>query len=130
MGIPPLTMSNRKPDRLEMIEQALKDQAPKLYRELARKGTLEAFKEDRDNLIMEAYEELIYRATDQKLGPKSNRQNPMERQQAFDMALLEGWKEILDNSLEFQNGETTELPMESWTEAEDGAQRQTPTSMP
>ncbi|PKN17213.1 MAG: hypothetical protein CVU71_16910 [Deltaproteobacteria bacterium HGW-Deltaproteobacteria-6] len=52
-----LTNDSEKPNRLAMIEQALKDKAPGMYEELQSSGQLQAFLEGHDEEMMASYEE-------------------------------------------------------------------------
>ena len=70
---PLLTMDYKKPDRLKMIEQALKDKAPKLYRDLKQSGRLEPFLAEREQEMMHSYEEAEHDLVEQVSGPQVRR---------------------------------------------------------
>lgn len=52
-----LTNESEKQTRIEMIRQALKDQAPVMYEELESSGQLQTFLEGHEKEMMAGYEE-------------------------------------------------------------------------
>jgi len=52
-----LISESEKQNRLAMIEQALKDKAPRMYEELESSGQLQRFLEGHDEEMMASYEE-------------------------------------------------------------------------
>ena len=53
-----LARPNRQRDRLQMIEQALRDKAPRMHRELLSSGQLQTFLTNHEAALMEVFEAL------------------------------------------------------------------------
>ena len=85
---PVLTLRQRDRERIAMIKQALKDQAPETYRHLKREKKLHAWADEYETAMMESY----YRAEGELrfrvIGPKGP-EDPMERIRQMDALLDE-----------------------------------------
>ena len=63
--MPPLmTMLIKQPERLKMLEIALKDKHPRIYENLKRDGDLQEYVADLEQAMMETYDEEASRAMD------------------------------------------------------------------
>lgn len=109
--MPALASPLKQPERLKMIEQALKDRAPKTYRELKVKGELRSFLKDRERDLMESYEQAESEIISRLSGPKGPK-NYQEKVKQLATEQNEAWHQSLETWLEFSD-ETTESPMES-----------------
>lgn len=109
--MPAMASPLKQPERLKMIEQALKDKAPKTYRQLKAAGELNQFMKERDSDLMQSYtlaeSEIITRLSGPK-GPK----DLQERVRQLNTEQNEAWHESLETWLEFSD-ETTESTPES-----------------
>ena len=111
---PLLTMPHKQAQRLQMIEQALKDLNPQMYRELKQAGRLKAFLESQEQQMMESYDQAVTELQFQVSGPKGPK-GYMETVQALEMGTRRIWEETLATFLEFGSPEDqiTESAMES-----------------
>jgi hypothetical protein len=101
-----LALDYKRPQRLEMIRDALQEKAPKLYRQLKRTKKLEEFVAERERAIMENYDE-----GETKLAEKlalADKTDPLKVIQEHNMADYLLWKDILETWLEFPEEETIE----------------------
>lgn len=89
--------------RLQMIEQALKDQAPRLYRELKKAGHLPQFLQERDDLMMDTYDQIYAELKTSVLQPSQKEYLP--RLQALTSAQNRAWEETMATWLEFSDEE-------------------------
>jgi len=116
---PLLTMDYKKPDRLKMIEQALKAKAPKFYRELKKASRLQTFLRKRESEMMESYQE-----QEREIVFGSHPTNDtLKDLQKLESNLRQLWEETLAVWLEFPEEETTALLQESSPLAEVGNRR-------
>ena len=104
--MPILAAPQKQPQRLKMIEQAMKDQAPKMYAQMKESGRLQAFLENYDDQMMESYEEATTEVTTNAIGPKGPK-DYMETVQQITMGNNRAWEETLATWLEFQDPPTT-----------------------
>lgn len=81
------------------IRQAMKDMAPKMFRELTESGKLEEVIQARADEVEEVYEELTSDALDSH--SRKNFHNSMEAMQALTMAYNNAWNEALQTGIEF-----------------------------
>ena len=113
MALPLLTLASRQKDRLSMIETALKDQAPKTYRDLKLRGKLQAFLENHEQAMVESYDQ---RAIAEREKVLSTRNPNLNRAPELDAALHRVWEETLALWLEF-NGQDENTTIGSSPEA-------------
>ncbi|GFE56411.1 hypothetical protein [Geobacter sp. AOG1] len=94
--------------RLQMIEQAMKDKAPKMFRELKAAGKLQSFLGDHEAAMMESF----YEAYAEARTPILSRTDPdqLKREQDLFAAQREAWDDAIATWTEFQD-ETTESIM-------------------
>ena len=104
---PLLTMDYKRKTRLEMIEIALKEQAPKLYLDLKEKKKLGPFLRDTEKEMMGAYDQVENEAIS-----KASKADGWESVQEAEMTLHQGWESILATYLEFQDPVTIESQRE------------------
>ncbi|OPY60153.1 MAG: hypothetical protein A4E57_04540 [Syntrophorhabdaceae bacterium PtaU1.Bin034] len=97
-----LAMPGKEKQRMKMIEQALKDQAPRKYRELKKSNKLQEFLEDYEQQMIESYNEAESELSSQVIGPKGP-EDYMERAQALEMGMKRIWEETLETWLEFND---------------------------
>jgi hypothetical protein len=95
-----LAAEHKTPQRLKMIEQALKDQAPKSYRELKQAGKLKEFLLDHDREMIAAFDEAQY-AAHMALPPQTN--DFLETVRLITAADNRAWAETLSTFLEFSD---------------------------
>lgn len=100
MPLPLLTMYSKEKQRLQMIEAALKDKAPKTYRALKSQKTLQSFLKDHDKAMLESYDQAIAEAWPKILNP-SNPNKYVEPELA--MAAHQAWEETMSVWLEFSD---------------------------
>jgi hypothetical protein len=101
--MPLLAMPQKQKERRQMIEQALKDKAPKTYRELNQAGKLKEFVANQEEQMMESYQRAWSEVTTETAMSKVS--NPMERLQAQTMGESRVWEETLATFLEFADPE-------------------------
>lgn len=89
-----------QPRRLQMIEQALKYKAPKMYRELKAAKKLQSFLADQEEAMMESYYE-AYSAARSKILLPTNQQSQLEKEQSLFMAQREAWEDAMATWMEF-----------------------------
>ncbi len=102
MTQPILTLAGRQKERLQMIETALKDQAPKTYRDLKLRGKLQEFLENHENAMMESYDQQAIAEREKALSTRNTNPNPAPE---LDAALHRVWEETLAAWLEFTDPE-------------------------
>jgi hypothetical protein len=100
--------------RLKMIEQALKDKAPSLYRSLKQQNLLQSFVKEREQQLMESYLEGERELTTSARPSK----DPLEDYRNLESNLHRLWEESLATWLEFPEEQTTESERESLAESE------------
>jgi len=86
---------------MKMIEQALKDKAPKTYQELKQAGKLKQFVEDQEEQMMESYSRAWTEVTTKTA--MSKEQNPLKKVQMQTMGESRAWEETLATFLEFSD---------------------------
>lgn len=91
-----------------MIEQAMQDQAPELYRELQASGQLAEAVAEKAAEVMEVFEELETPEAEKIL--RSNL-GPLERQQKATELQRRMWEQALSTCLTWPAAETTESPL-------------------
>lgn len=101
---PLLTMPHKQPQRLQMIEQALKDKNPQMYRELSQAGSLSQFVKDLEQQMMESYDQAVNELQNQVNGPKGPK-GYTEAVQKMEMGLNQIWETTLATFLEFESPE-------------------------
>ena len=69
-------MPHKQPQRLQMIEQALKDKAPQQYQQMKRSGHLSHFLKNHEEQMMESYDQAASELLTQVSGPKGPRGLP------------------------------------------------------
>lgn len=102
MAQPLLAMSGktREEARLKMIEAALKEQAPKTYKDLKLRGKLQSFLQNHEQAMMESYDQAATKAREKVLHPS----NPnLNRAPQLDAELHRAWEETLATWLEFSD---------------------------
>jgi len=102
MTQPILTLAGRQKERLQMIETALKDQAPKTYRDLKLRGKLQEFLENHEQAMMESYDQQAIAEREKVLSTRNTNPNPAPE---LDAALHRVWEETLAAWLEFTDPE-------------------------
>jgi len=100
MPVPLLTLEHKKKERLNMIELALKDQAPKMYQDLKQCGQLQNFLRKHEQAMMESYEEAQNAAISRHLRADNPNLNPVPK---LDSDLHRAWEETLATWLEFSD---------------------------
>lgn len=107
-GMIRLARPNRQKDRLQLIERALLDQAPRLHRELRCSGQLQTFLENHEAALMEVFEAAEDAAqTRIHQTPTADFQEQVRRLEAAEQS---AWKATLEMFLEFSD----ELPGQHW----------------
>lgn len=92
-----------------LVEQAMKDQAPDLYRELSQSNQLQTYLEEKAAEIEAVDEELrapeMTKILESDLGP-------LERQQQATEMFRRTWEQALQTCLTFPEATITESPLE------------------
>lgn len=113
MSQPLLTLGGKQKARIQMIESALKDQAPKAYQDMKLKGQLQEFLQNHEQAMMESYDQERTEAMMKVLS--TNNKNPYPARE-LDTVLHQLWEETLAVWLEFSDGTgntTTESSLEA-----------------
>ena len=96
-----LARPNRQRDRLQMIEQALRDKAPRMHRELLSSGQLQTFLANHEAALMEVFEALEDEAqTRIHRTPTPDFQEQVRRLEAAEQS---AWRTTLERFLEFND---------------------------
>lgn len=88
------------------IREAMKNMAPKMYRELTESGKLEEMVQTRADEVEEVYEEMTSDILDSH--SRKNFRDPMEGTQMLTMAYNNAWNEALQTGIEFDEEPPTE----------------------
>ena len=107
--MPILAAESKRPERLKMIEQALKDQAPKMYRQLKETGELKEFLKEHEAQMMKGYWEAFHLAESRVLDGKDAPKDHFERVQKLNMGINAAWEDTLATWLTFSDSPNTEL---------------------
>ena len=99
-----LRIESQTGNRQKMIEQALKDKAPKTYRQLKSAGKLQDFVKDQDEQMMESYHSGEVEAIMHLPEPKDYLENLQNQVRAKSRL----WEETLATYLEFSDPEEEE----------------------
>ena len=94
--------------RIRMIEQAMKDRAPQMYRELKASGKLQQVLEDRQQEMVESF----WDAEQEILQNAKHPQLSLEWDQEMTMKINEAWHDAIEAWTEFPEESTTESPEE------------------
>lgn len=105
--MPHLTDTIQTKYRLQMIEQAIKDQAPQMYRELKQSARLTAFVQERNDLMMDTFDTLVF-----ELSKVPSGMNPtyLEQVQRLTSARNRAWEETMATWLEFSDPQPESEP--------------------
>lgn len=96
-----LAQPNRQRDRLQMIEQAMRDKAPQMHLELLSSGQLQTFLANHEAALMEVFEALEDEAqTRIQRTPTPDFQEQVRR---LDAAEQSAWKTTLERFLTFSD---------------------------
>lgn len=98
--MPLLAQPQKRPDRLKMIEKALKDKNPAMYLQMKRSGKLPSFLSDQEEAMMESFLEAYSQSKFQILGPKGPK-DYLETVRELNTAKNEAWNDALQTWLEF-----------------------------
>lgn len=94
--------------RKEMIRQALKEKAPKMYQELEKKGELEQFLNQRDLEMMEAYSQDRMAVSNKAIEAGEKAKDWMKATRDQNAALSQLTEQVLTTWLEFSDLPTIE----------------------
>ena len=86
-----------------MIEAALQEKAPKLYRELKKEKKLQTFLKEREALMMESYDQAWEAGMNQP-----EEKDYLKRIQQITEMERRAWEETMETYLDFSDSETTE----------------------
>lgn len=98
--MPLLAQPQKRPQRLQMIEEAMKEKAPKTYRELQRSGQLKKVIEQREQEMMQSYDR---EWANKILGENPKGSTLQEATQSSTMTESRLWEETLGTFLEFRD---------------------------
>lgn len=104
-----LAAESKRPVRLKMIERALKEQAPKMYRQLKEAGNLKAFLKDHEAQMMESYLEELHQVQSRALDGKNAPKDYLERLQMLTMGMNTLWENTLATWLTFSDSPTIDM---------------------
>ena len=99
--MPPLmTMPSREPERLKMLDIALKERQPRMHENLRRDGDLMDYLKGLDRSLMESYDEESSQIMHETGKIENSMRNPIKHAQRTEMMLSMAWEKILHNFLQ------------------------------